>query len=272
MGRSLALFAPLVVAALLASRDAAAYHDDDHRLLDHTAHTLDGFEFRIGLWQLDAGISKRVNIGTDTAPYVASFILKRFIPNVHGKVNLYRSPPLTLSLEARFYYAFAGGDGANASIAIVPLTAYVSSDLTPDLSLHGEATYTTVGASATAHAQSLDAKGAVAVQSFQLGAMLEYRLTRVTALTLRGRLQPVFSPAVVRTTVTRDANTNASVDANLEPRYRGATAAVIGGVAFSWKNINLSLGVGYGSFFVPSLGVVLPGNSILPDGSFDVRF
>jgi hypothetical protein len=102
--------------------------------------------------------------------------------------------------------------------------------------------------------------------------MLEYRLTRVTALTFRERYQPYFLPAVIRTSVERDPNTTATVEANLEPRYNGGRLAVLGGVAFSWKNVNLSLGVGYGTLFVPSLGVVLPGKSILPDGSFDVRF
>lgn len=258
--------------SMLAARSAAAYHDDKQRIIDHTAHTLDGAEFRIGLWQLDAGITKRINVGVDTAPIVASFFLKRFIPNVHAKLNLYRSAPLTLSVEGRFYYAFAGGDDANASVAILPLTAYLSTDMTRDLSLHFEVGYTTIAASGSARVESLSAKGAVAVQSLQFGTLLEYRLTRVTALVSRERYQPYYNPAIIHTSVERDANTSASVGANLEPRYNGGLLALIGGAVFSWKYVNITLGLGYGSFFVPSLGLVLPGKSILPDGSIDVRF
>jgi len=262
----------VAVASLAIPATAHAYHDEDTHIIDHTAHTLRGKEVRIGLWQIDVGIWRELNIGTDTLPIVGSFIIKRAIPNAHVKISPIHTPALTLSGEARGYWVTAGSDDAHGGVGIWLFTGFASTALTKNLSLHFETAYTTLTVAGAARATSLEAQGAVAVSSLQFGTMLEYRFTRVTAVTFRERYQPWFNPAVVHGSLDKDANTHLSVDANVEPRYRGGTLAFIGDVAFSWKNVNLQIGLGYGSIFLPSLGIVIPKKYVLPDLSFDVRF
>ena len=46
--------------------------------------------------------------------------------------------------------------------------------------------------------------------------------------------------------------------------------AVIGGVAFLWKYVHLSAGVGYGYYFVPGLDIAYPKRTVIPDASLSV--
>ena len=66
----------------------------------------DELEFRIGLWQLDAGLTKRINVGTDTAPYVASFFLVAGFMRFVGGIAWWKSLLTSFLFAAAMFVTF----------------------------------------------------------------------------------------------------------------------------------------------------------------------
>ena len=195
------------------------------------------------------------------------------MPNAHAKLGLIRSAPLSVSLQGNAHYATVEeSSSVRAGAFIVPASLFVSSDLHRRWSLHLESTYTHAWGRGSVVERKLSSTGAIVASSLQVGVMLEHRLTSVTALLLRGRVQPWITPIAVRASGHVDDRTRADISADVdvtgdEPRW-----AALGGAAFSWSNVNLQLGAGYGTFFVPSLGVALPYRGVLGDANFFFRF
>ena len=44
------------------------------------------------------------------------------------------------------------------------------------------------------------------------------------------------------------------------------------GLAFSWANVNLELGLGYGNWWLPVVQLPLPERGLVPEANFYVRF
>jgi hypothetical protein len=107
--------------------------------------------------------------------------------------------------------------------------------------------------------------GAAANRSVQLGALAEYRLTPVVAFTLRGRLQVYTGELAFQGTGTVDPYTTVQLDARLSPP--GLPWMVVAGAAFLWKHVHLTVGVGYGNYFIPGIDIARRDRSILPDGN-----
>ena len=104
--------------------------------------------------------------------------------------------------------------------------------------------------------------------------MFEWRLSRVVALTLTTRWLPYVSQTVVRGEIAVDHHTGATIGIQADILDNNAFA-VIPGAVFSWNRANIRLGVGYGAFFVESVGLVVPAsvlNSVSPELDIFVRF
>lgn len=105
-----------------------------------------------------------------------------------------------------------------------------------------------------------DIRGMAVLNLFQLWGMTEWRLSRVTAFTLTVRWVPYVSDVVVKTTVQVDPNTGAVIGIEVDVVDLTNAFAVVPGFVFSWDRANLRMGVGYGDFFVESMGgLVIPG-------------
>lgn len=261
---------------LTTSSRALAYHDEVHGLIDYTAHSLTGGEVRLGLFEQNVGVHRYVQLGTETLPWVAGVFLRKVMPNLNVKVGLLRTRALDLSLRGAAFYAYldtAGVDSAGrADLFIASSSLYTSVRLTRRFSLHTEATLAWLSAGARVDARDLAVQGTGVGNSLQLGAMLETRLNKIVAITVRGRLQPYASSAVVRSHSRAGEATQLDVDAQVSTRGAPVPAVLIAGLALSWEHVNLQFGMGYGSFFLPSLGIPVPGFRIVPDGSLFVRF
>jgi len=109
----------------------------------------------------------------------------------------------------------------------------------------------------------------VASRAVQLGAMLEYRMTRVVSLIAVGRYQPHVGPLVFEGSGEVDPYTTVQVDAELAPRVEHPWQAMAG-VAFLWRYVRLGVGVGYGNYFAPGLSIAAPDVGFVPDLSFAV--
>jgi hypothetical protein len=265
------------VATMLAlAPNARAYHEDDERIVDQTAHTLRAREARIGLWELEFAPVAFATVGTDTAPWAASVVVRSVVANGHVKVRLFRTSPLTISLGAAVYHADVPRSGplvsGSGSLWLVPLSLFSSSDLSQDVSLHLGATYAYADAGDLAlEVGSYRVRADMAASALQLHAMGEYRLTRVVAFTLQVHGQPQTSRATVRTSATDDYGDKIDFTGTVEPVNRTAVAAVAS-VAISGRNLNLRFGGGYGAIFLPSMGIAIPIATFLPEIDAYVRF
>jgi len=271
---AIALLAAL--ATLVFARAARAYHEGDERLVDATAHTLRSGEVRLGLWELELGTFDFATIGTDTAPWVASFIVDSVVQNGHAKLRLLRTTPLTISVSAAVYHTDLSSKGrlvaGNGSLLLVPLSGFVSSDLSTDLSLHLGVTYAHLDApDLTIDVGSSRAQTAIAASALQLHAMGEWRATRVVALTLQVHGQPYATPATVHMTTTDSLGGKVGFSGTVGPVDRTALSAVAS-VAFSGRNFNARIGAGYGALFIPSMGITIPIATVFPEVDAYVRF
>ena len=264
------------LAMLVFARAAHAYHEGDERLVDATAHTLRAREARVGLWELELGIFELATVGTDTAPWAASFLFDSVVANGHVKVRLLHTAPLTMSVAAAVYHTDLSPSGrlvsGNGSLLLVPVSGFVSSDLSSDLSLHLGVTYAHLDApDLSLDIGSSRAQTAIAASALQLHAMGEWRATRVVALTLQVHGQPYATPAAVHITTTDSAGEKVAFSGTVAPVDRTALAAVAS-VAFSGRHFNARVGAGYGAIFLPSMGITIPISTVFPEVDAYVRF
>ena len=117
-----------------------------------------------------------------------------------------------------------------------------------------------------AHKIDFEVARAAGVRSVQLGLMGEYRLTRVVALTLRGRYQPYAGQLAFQASSSGDPFTQFQADARLALKDPHPYS-VIAGAAFLWDHFRFTVGVGYGNYFIPGLNIAVPGKGFVPDAS-----
>jgi hypothetical protein len=89
------------------------------------------------------------------------------------------------------------------------------------------------------------------------------------SLTALGRIQPYTSEIGFNGSTNPDPFTTATVQGQLVPQVEHPWQ-VIGGVAFLWKYVHLTAGVGYGYYFVPGLDIAYPKRTVIPDASLSV--
>jgi hypothetical protein len=240
-----------------------------------TAHTLRAREARIGIWEIEFGPVAFATVGTDTAPWFASFVLDSVVANGHAKVRLLRTSPITISVAAAVYHTELSASGpiraASGSLLLVPVSTFVSSDLSPRVSLHLGATYANATVGGDPESSASRGSTAIAASALQLHAAGEYRVSRVVAFVLRIHGQPYASPATVRTSTIDERGGRLDFLGTVEPVNRTSVAA-IAGVSVSGSHLNLRVGLGYGAIFLPSMGIKIPVETVLPEIDAYVRF
>ncbi len=279
--RSLSVLLGLM--ALVSSPKAA--HADQrpgHERTDFTAYTLRRNELSLGIWSEEYGLLDSVTIGT----YLPTWFVFPFLgaPIVTGyvKVRDWFFGPVAFSLRGTLVYLDASvlsstlteNASTTASLFVVPLEASVSVRAHPRLtqSLQITTTYVSAGAHVPGDT-TIDTAlgGATATSSVSLSTLTELRLTRVVALTLRETLLLGSGDVVAEG---HYETSGLRVDAQLGAvrHYRRLVGNVIPGIAFSWKNVNLQLGVGYGANWLPIVVLPTSTRTLVPDASFYVRF
>jgi hypothetical protein len=272
-GRLLALFVALAATTL--TRGAAAYHTEDERIVDGTAHTLRAREFRVGLWELEFAPFSFVTVGTDNAPWVAGLFLSSVVANGHAKLRILRTSPLTISVGGAAYYCRLrmndAGKDTNGTLWLVPLSLQLSSDLAKPVSLHAGATYTFGDLDGDMDPSVYRTRVAIATRALQVHAGIELRASRVVAFLIEGHAQPYSAPATVRSRTTTPFGSSVDFNGTIEPVNRTAVAGT-GSIILSGKNVNARFGAGYGAMFLPSMGVTLPITTVIPELDLYVRF
>jgi hypothetical protein len=270
----------LLAGALVAGSAPPARADQvpGQERVDGTAYTLRRRESSIGLARAEFGATDQVMIGTYLAPWLLTLVGVP-VPNATVKLrDWFHIPGVALSLRAAFLYlngraltqVLTKNDDANAGLVILPLEAAASFRFTERFSQSFQLSYVAMGATGDFPGER-SIGGAVATSTGALATLYEFRLTRVVALSLAAKMQiyqgPLrFSGHFEQNGIQVDADVGAA------PHMNRLRWNVVPGIAMSWAHVNLNLGLGYGSLWLPFVDLPGSGYGIVPQGDFYVRF
>lgn len=268
-GRRSRVVAAAATSVMLASAHVRAWHDDRQRITDDTAYTLQRHDVRLGIWKLQYGIWDPFTAGTYLWPWLGR------VPNIHAKWRYWFDDPWALSFQfggfwmnTKSFKNEVDKNAGDATIAVLPIELNASYRFNEAWTLSGGLAYTEVRLRGELHSDDFDGVAQGAVDNLQLTCTLEWRLSRVTALTLHSRyliLQRIGAggDAVLHPDdfTIIEVHGGASSDAlDFKSAYSVTAAAV-----FSWQTFNLRLGLGYGNYNVPAVNFVLPRKIVYPD-------
>jgi hypothetical protein len=258
--------------SIVAPARAWAQGEEAPRLDEYTAYTIRARQLKLGVLAFEYGFTDRLSVGTDPPVWAASAVVSTLLPNLHVKYTFLADERLRLTAQAGIYYAsLTQESGADGRVLALPLTLWGSLPLAERLSLHLEAVYNFIRGFGTGDASRTEVHGSVATEAVQLGAMLEYRWRPRWAFTLRGRVQPWMRPLVLDGSKRFDPYTNADLHVEIQPKRKHPLAVVVAG-SYLWDHVHLTLGVGYGSYFVPGINIYLPYQGVIPEGSVAFLF
>ena len=255
--------------------DVRAYHSEEELLLDDTAYSLRRREARLGIMQLGYGIIDQLQVTTYVFPWILGAAFETVAPNLELKSTLYQRRRLALSLSAGFVTGeVTQDDEANSRVRyfLFPMSLTASVRANHVLSVHTGGKYVRTHLAGDTSPEGTDVKGALLLDVMQLWVELEMRLSHTTAFTLTGRVVPYAGDSVLQANTGLDEFTTAILSLEVNPEDVQDAWAVVAGVALSWDQVNLILGLGYGDLFLPGVGLVVPGPFPVPVLDFYVRF
>lgn len=274
----------LIACALLMSPLARvrADHQPGRERIDFTAYTLQQQEFSVGLGSAAFGVLDRVTVGTYVLPWFAFPVLGAPIASGYVKVRDWFSGPLAVALRGGLLYLNASefserlSDNAASDVGFVAVPLELSASLrmhravTQSLQLNW--VYARVSGELPRETNvDVGLGGASRATSWSLSSLTEFRVTDVVALTLRGTLLLGFSDISVEADFER-SGTEVEARLNARPDRPDIVANLIPGIHFSWSHVNLQLGVGIGTNWLPYLGIPTRLVTVVPDADFYVRF
>jgi hypothetical protein len=272
----------LLLSAWYAPSLAHADHRPGNERIDFTAYTLRRNEASVGIGAAAFGVLDEVTVGTSVPLWFAFPWLGAPIASGYLKVRDWFHGPFAVSLRAAVAYlpasaltsAVSEAGTTRVGFVVVPLELSLSLRADDSFSHSLQLSWVYVDASGSrARDEQIDLRigGASAVTSLSLHALSELRLTRVVALTMRESILLGSGDLLVNGQVER-AGTRVDAQLGATQLYDGLVANIIPGVALSWENINVHLGVGVGTNWVPFLDLPIRTVTVVPDADFYVRF
>jgi hypothetical protein len=261
---------------------ARADHVPGSERVDYTAYTLRGRELAAGLGTAAFGIIDQLTVGTYVLPWLAFPWLQSPVASGFVKVRDWVHGPVAVALRANFVYLNASelsSDLADRSSADVALTV-LPLELSGSWRIHRAVTQSVQlsyvhawikGNLPSSTNVDTGLGGNSNASALTLSALSEFRVSRTVALTLRGTVLLASSDIVARATLQRNdtlvvANLGALAD------DRSVVANIIPGIALSWKNVNVHLGLGFGTNWLPYVAYPTRTSTIVPDADFYLRF
>jgi hypothetical protein len=239
---------------------------------EYTAFTVPGGGLKIGVLSIDYGLTDRLSVGIDPAPYLMRAFTDYIVPNAHLKAELLRTRQGTISARAAGYFAWLETDaGRDGRVLLLPISVFASGPIVPRLWLHLEANYNWARAIAADEGGKAQVEGVLASTNWQGGAMLEYRVSPLIGLLARGRVQAFTSPLAIRAQGMPDPYTTAELAVDYRPTDQNPWVAVAA-VAFTWKHFGAVLGGGYGQYFIPGGNLAVPYRGFTPEASLWALF
>lgn len=272
----------LLLGLMLVPSRARAEHRPGSERVDFTAYTLRRNEASVGIGAAAFGVIDEVTVGTYVPPWFAFPLVQAPIASGYLKARDWFHGPFAVSLRAAFAYlpasvfssALSSGSTTRVGFVVVPVELSLSLRANESFSQSLQLSWVYVGASgsrAREKRSDLRIGGASAVTSLSLHLLSELRLSRVVAVTLRESILLGSGDLLVNGQLER-AGTRVDAQLGATQVYDGIVANIIPGLAFSWSNINLHVGVGVGTNWLPFLGLPIRTITVVPDADFYVRF
>jgi hypothetical protein len=257
---------------------ARADHIAGNERSEDTAYTLPAGTFSVGLLTAEAGLFDEITVGTYLPAWFAFPVVDS--PILTGFVKL-RAPfegPVALSMRvgAAYFNAgtlaadLSGGRATRSDVLAVPFELAASIRIGDFITQSFELSYVSLDITASED-NATTGGGSATTSTASLSALFQLRLTRRTALTMAGRVLLSQSAARISAHLTRGP-TSLKAQLGFRPYDGSVLWSLVPGVAFSWAHVNLELGIGYGSYWLPIIQAPLPGVSIVPEGNMYVRF
>lgn len=261
---------------------ARADHTPGNERIDYTAYTLRQTEFSAGVGTAAFGIRDELTVGTYTLPWFAFPWLRAPIATGFIKVRDWFKGPLAIAVRANFVYLNASNisselsdrDSSDVGVTVLPLELSGSLRIARDFSQSLQLNFVHAWVSGNLPSDSTADTGLGGnskASTLSLSALSEYRVSRNVAFTLRGTLLLASSDIVARATLQRNetrvvANIGALAD------DRSVVGNIIPGIALSWTHVNIHLGVGFGTNWLPYVAYPTRTSTVVPDADFYVRF
>ncbi|HTU63673.1 MAG TPA: hypothetical protein VMF89_34655 [Polyangiales bacterium] len=278
----LTVYALLLIVTHVPARSLADHRVGSERI-DFTAYTLRQNELSIGIGAAAWGVIDEITVGTCVPLWFAFPFVDAPIASGYLKVRDWFHGPLAASLRAAVAYLPPGVFSSALSTAqtttrvgfvVVPIELSLSLRANDSFSQSLQVSWVYVGANGSrARDARIDLRigGVSAVTSLSLHLLSELRLSPLVALTMRESILLGSGDLLVSGQLER-GGTRVDADLGATQLYNGVVANVIPGIAFSWSNINLHVGVGVGTNWLPFLGLPIRSITVVPDADFYVRF
>jgi hypothetical protein len=269
--------AAVVLGAVLAgAAPARAEHTSEVHITDDAPYVLRPNEARLGLWKFQLGLPEAVRgleVGTYLLPWLAWMADIRLV-NLQVKYQLFDTGRFAASVGTGLFALSLENHDVPVTFAGMPFELVgawrANRAFTFGAGIQG--TYMRAGGEGAWDDDRF--RGAVAANSLQLLATVEWRLGRVTALVASGRL-------VSYSTVSGSADAHFAIDDHTmldafaagEKDIEGGLGGAVAVYAhFSWTHFNLKLGGSYGTYTVPGVNLVLPTRIFMPELDLFWRF
>jgi hypothetical protein len=276
--RTVTLAVLVGLATSLGSEAKAEQAPDESRLnlrTDFTAYTRPKGRLAVGPFKAELGVIDEVTVGTYVPPWFAFTVIGTPMPNLYLKARSWWSGPLTLAVRGGFLYVDGSGIADMANVDASGNATILRSELDLSLRLHPRIRlslgydYTHVVAVGGGSDVATAVEGAAMTDTGTVRLFSQWQLTDVFGLTFLARYVAYQSPYA--TDVSTDSP-GVSIEGDLtaaasssRPRY-----ALVPGIAFDWTHWEVYLGVGYGNFELPVVG--LPTNRAWPIVDFALAF
>jgi hypothetical protein len=264
--RTLMFAAAACLAPSLAPAQEEAAPRQDLRT-DFTAYTRPRGRVAAGPLKLELGIIDEIMVGTYVPPWLAFTLIGAPAPNLYFKARSWWSGPLTLAVRGGFLYLDGSGIADLANVDSSGNATALTSEIDASLRLSSRMVlslgvdHSHVVAAGGGESVATSIEGASMADAVNVRLFGQWRLTRVFGVTLLARyvaFQSPFGADVTSESPSLTVEGDLSADTN-DSRQR---FAVVPGVSFDWTHWELYLGVGYGSFQLPAVG--LPTSRALP--------
>jgi len=277
----LTVYTFLLIVTNVPSRSLADQRVGSERI-DFTAYTLRQNELSIGIGAAAFGVIDEITVGTCVPLWFAFPFVNAPIASGYLKVRDWFHGPLAASLRAAVAYLPAGVFSSASSnhqttrvgFVVVPIELSLSLRATESFSQSLQVSWVYVGANGSrTRDERIDLRigGVSAVTSLSLHLLSELRVSRVVALTMRESVLLGSGDLLVSGQVER-GGTRVDADLGATQLYNGVVANIVPGIALSWANINVHLGIGVGTNWLPFLGLPIRSITVVPDADFYVRF
>ena len=238
-------------------------------ITERTAYMVGRHSLQLGILAFEYGIMQQLSVGTEPPAWLLRTVISVLVPNLHLKYQILDRDPVAVAVQAAGYYASLSRDDISGNLFVVPLSLFVSVKVHPRITLHAEGTYVYARVTGTGDVTEASLDGASAGSAGQVGLMLQYRLTRIFSLTATGRYQFWVSDLPLSGSSMIDPYTTATLSGQFVPGVQHPWEA-IGGIAVLWHYVHLTLGAGYGYYFVPGLDIANTKKTVVPDANIAV--